>query len=242
MFLIGFNGFLSCLGKKNRRIKFNLMRIIRSLRYLFHPRQNLAPIFSRQADSLCQASGLLVKMLSSEDKSEWTQCRRDIRSCEKQCDALLVEFREMLSQRLMGSLGRADLSTVAMSMDDCLDVIKDASNAVMIYNPRKIDPQLLDLARIILDEARALRELLSMIWDIKRKATAIALQCDRVTELEHAADDAYEEYIGYIFSEEEDFREMTKYKNLAELFEKATDSEKHVADCVRMMVLRYQHE
>ena len=35
---------------------------------------------------------------------------------------------------------------------------------------------------------------------------------------------------------------LIKGKNLAELFEKATDSEKHVADCVRMMVLRYQHE
>jgi uncharacterized protein Yka (UPF0111/DUF47 family) len=60
--------------------------------------------------------------------------------------------------------------------------------------------------------------------------------------MEHAADDAYEEYIGYIFSKEEDLREMTKYKNLAELFEKATDSEKHVADCVRLMVLRFLHE
>ena len=35
---------------------------------------------------------------------------------------------------------------------------------------------------------------------------------------------------------------MTKYKNLAELFEKATDSQKHVADCVCLMVLRFLHE
>ena len=83
---------------------------------------------------------------------------------------------------------------------------------------------------------------LPMLWHIKEKASAISLQCDRVTEMEHAADDAYEEYIGYIFSEEEDMREMTKYKNLAEIFEKATDSQKHVADCVRLMVLRFLHE
>ena len=218
------------------------MRFFRSLRFLFHPKRDLAPVFALQADALCQASGLLVKMLASEDPAERKQYRRDIRLCEVQCDALLTEFREMLSERLMGSLDRTDLSTVAMSMDDCLDVIKDASNAVLIYNPRKIDPQLQDLAQIILSEAQALRDLLPLIWDIRHKATAISLQCDRVTELEHAADDAYEEYIGYIFSEEEDFREMTKYKNLAELFEKATDSEKHVADCIRMMVLRFLHE
>jgi hypothetical protein len=181
-------------------------------------------------------------MLDADDPAEWKRIHREIKTCEVQGDALLTEFREQLSERLLGSLGRTDLTTVAMSMDDCLDVIKDASKAILIYNPRKIDPQLRDLAQIIHSEAVALRELMPMLWNIRHKATAITLQCDRVTELEHAADDAYEEYIGFIFSEEEDFREMTKYKNLAELFEKATDSEKHVADCVRLMVLRFLHE
>jgi uncharacterized protein Yka (UPF0111/DUF47 family) len=181
-------------------------------------------------------------MLSTLDKEEWKRCHREIHTLEVQGDALLTEFREMLAERLMGSLGRTELTTVAMSMDDCMDVIKDASKAILIYNPRKIDSQLRDLAMIIQAEANALRDLLPLLWDIKHKATEISLQCDRVAEMEHAADDAYEEYIGYIFSEEEDFREMTKYKNLAELFEKATDSEKHVADCVRLMVLKFLHE
>ena len=212
------------------------MHISRTLRHLFHPKRDLTPVFTQQAAYLCRCSETLVKMLSTTDY------HRDIHTLEVQGDALLTEFREMLSERLMGSLGRTELTTVAMSMDDCLDVIKDASKAILIYHPRKIDPQLLDLCMIIQAEANALRDLLPLLWDIKHKATEISLQCDRVAELEHAADDAYEEYIGFIFSEEEDFREMTKYKNLAELFEKATDSEKHVADCVRLMVLKFLHE
>ena len=218
------------------------MRVLRSLRFLFLPKRDLAPFFDRQADILCQASDALVTMLSTNDPVLWKQYHREIKSCEVQGDALLQEFREQLSDRLMGSLGRTDLTTVAMSMDDYLDVIKDASKAVLIYAPKKIDPQLAELAQLISSEAHVIRELLPLMWNIRQKASTITHQCDRVTEQEHAADDAYEEYIGYIFSQEEDFREMTKYKNLAELFEKATDSGKHVADCVRMMVLRYLHE
>lgn len=199
-------------------------------------------MIARQAELLCQSAAALVRMLETDDESEWKRCQREIRTCEVQGDALLTDFREQLSERLLGTISRSDLTTVAMSMDDCLDVIKDASKAVLIYHPRKIDPQLLDLARIIPSEAGVLRELLPDLFDIRRKAASISRQCDRVTELEHAADDAYEDYIGYIFSEEPDLREMTKYKNLAELFEKATDSEKHVADCVRMMVLKFLHE
>ena len=218
------------------------MNISRTLRHLFHPRRDLTPVFTRQADFLCRSSETLARMLSTMDTEQWKRYHREIHTLEVQGDALLTEFREMLSERLMGSLGRTELTQVAMSMDDCLDVIKDASKAVLIYHPKKIDSQLLDLAMIIRSEANALRDLLPLLWDIRNKATAISLQCDRVAELEHAADDAYEEYLGYIFSEEEDFREMTKYNNLAELFEKATDSEKHVADCVRLMVLKFLHE
>ena len=218
------------------------MKIFRSLRHVFHQKQNLAPFFTRQADFLCQAAELLVRMIDSSDPEDWKRYHREIKAVEVQSDALLTEFRELMSEPLMGSLGRADMTTVAMSMDDCVDVIKDTSKAILIYHPKKIDSQLQDLAQLIRSEALVLRELLPMMWHIRSKASAISLQCDRVAELEHAADDAYEEYIGYIFSEEEDLREMTKYKNLAELFEKATDSEKHVSDCMRLMVLRFLHE
>lgn len=218
-----------------------MMNISRTFRNLFHPKRDLTPIFTQQAAYLCQSSATLVQMLSS-DPGEWKRYQKEIKACEVQGDALVTEFRELLTERLLGTLSRTDLSTIAMSMDDCLDVIKDSAKAMTIYHPRKIDPQLLELAQIIHSEANVLRELLPLLWNIRKHAAAISLQCDRVTELEHAADDAYEEYIGYIFTKEEDLREMTKYKNLAELFEKATDCEKHVADCIRILVLRYLHE
>ena len=173
------------------------MHLLRTLRHLFDGKRDLTPFFTRQAELLCQCSDTLVRMLADVDPVQWNMLQREIKSCETQGDALLQDFREQLSERVMGSLSRTDL---------------------------------------------ALQELLPLIWHIRDKASAISLLCDRVTEMEHAADDAYEEYIGYIFTEEQDMREMTKYKNLAETLEKATDSQKHVADCVRLMVMRFLHE
>ena len=63
--------------------------------------------------------------------------------------------------------------------------------------------------------------------------------CDRITELEHAADDAYEEYIGEIFRNEKNAIELMKYKNLAEELELTTDSAKKVSDHIRKLLLRY---
>ena len=204
--------------------------------------RELVPIFERQASLLEGSARLLSEMQQTLDPSRWRQSFYDIRNNEHQGDAMLTEFREALRKLPLGTGVRRELSTIAMALDDALDVVKDASNAVNIYNPAKIDPQLQELTRIIVEEARALRQIFPLLTDLKKNASAILLQADRVTELEHDADEAYEAYVGYIFSEEPDIREMTKYKNLAEILEKATDSQKHVADCVRLMVLRYLHD
>ena len=207
---------------------------------LFHLTRDLIPILERQSGLLCQAADLFSQIQETLDPAAWKTGFKEIRILEHQGDALLTEFREETARRVsLGTGIRRELTTISMSIDDCLDVLKDCSNALNIYKPAKIDPQLKELARIIVAETLALRDLMPLLGSIRKNATAITLQADRVTELEHDADEAYEAYVGHIFSEEPDLREMTKYKNLAELYEKATDSGKHVADCVRILVMRF---
>ncbi len=206
---------------------------------LFHPVRDLMPIYARQAQLLGQAAQLLGSMLETQDPAAWKNLYKEIRNLEHQGDAILGEFRSQIAHCILGAGPRRELTTIAMSMDDALDVVKDSANALLIYKPAKIDAQLRDLGSIIHIQAQALKALLPYIENVRKNSTALTLQADRVTELEHDADEAYESYVGYIFEAEPDMREMTKYKNLAELFEKATDSEKHVADCVRILAQRY---
>ena len=212
-----------------------------NLARFFYPMRELVPIFESQAGLLEESSRLLCEMHQTLDRANWRKLFYEIRNNEHKGDAMLTEFREAQRALPLRAGVRRELRTIAMALDDALDVLKDASNAINIYNPAKIDPQLQDLARIIVDEASALRQVFPLLRDVKKNASAIQLQADRVTELEHDADEAYEAYVGYIFSEEPDLREMTKYKNLAELYEKATDSEKHVSDCIRILLMRYDN-
>lgn len=201
--------------------------------------KDLMPIFGRQAELLNQSAELLCRMQETLDPRQWKSMYQEIRTLEHQGDALLTEFREQIAHTLMGVGHRREFTTLAMAMDDSLDVIKDASNAVLIYQPAKVDPQLKELSRLILAETQAVQSLLPLVSDLKKNASAITRHADRITELEHDADEAYESYVGYIFAQEENLREMTKYKNLAELYEKATDSGKRVADTVRILLMRF---
>lgn len=110
---------------------------------------------------------------------------------------------------------------------------------MLIYRPAKLDDQLKDLAQMAKSQSEVIHDVIPLLVDLKKNLPAISMACERVTELEHAADDAYEEYVGYIFINENDTRELVKYKNLAEMLENATDAHKRISDNIRKLLLNY---
>ena len=178
-------------------------------------------------------------MTETMEQSQWRICEKEIKACEVQGDAMLTEFHEMLYDSLMTSIRRSDLQTIAMCIDDFLDHINDSAKSIQLYRPHRIDLQIRDLAQYINTEAVALRKMMELLSDPRRNYAQIVMQCERITELEHAADDTFAEYIGYIFTSEENAIEVMKYKNIAEAFESATDAAKVVSDIVRKTILRF---
>lgn len=216
------------------------MGLFKKIRRVLHGGgHDYVQLLSRQTDFLVRTTSLLTDMFSSSDRAVWVKDEREIKSCEVQGDALLTEFHELLYGAFFIQVSKMDLQSVAMAIDDCLDVTKDTSKALLIYGPQKVDEQLKELARIASNQSEAIHGLIPLLADIKKNLTAIQLGCDRVTELEHAADDSYEEYVGYIFKNVEDMRELTKDKNLAEMLENVTDAHKKISDNVRKLLLAY---
>jgi uncharacterized protein Yka (UPF0111/DUF47 family) len=178
-------------------------------------------------------------MTETSDVLKWRSLEREVKACEVQGDALLTEFHEQLYENIMTSIRRSDMQTIAMGIDEFLDHINDSAKSILLYMPERIDVQIRDLAQYINAEAESLRMMMGLLTDMKKNYAQISLQCERITELEHAADDAFAEYIGYIFTNESNAIDVMKYKNIAEAFEAATDAAKVVSDSVRKIILRY---
>ncbi len=215
------------------------MKLIKVLRSLTGPRQQYIPVFARQATFLQQASEALCRMTETTDISQWRLFEKEIKACEVQGDALLAEFHEQLYESIMTSVRRSDMQTIAMSIDEFLDHINDSAKSILLYMPARIDSQIRDLAQYINAEANSLRKIMGLMDNPKKNYSQIVLECERITELEHAADDTFAEYIGYIFTNEKNAIEVMKYKNIAETFEATTDAAKDVSDNIRKIVFRY---
>ena len=178
-------------------------------------------------------------MTETVDHVQWRKLEKEVKACEVQGDAMLTEFHEQLYEALMRMSVRTDMQTLAMDLDDFLDHINDSAKSILLYMPRRIDPQIRDLAQFISAEADAIRIIMPLMEDMKRNYGHIVKQCERITELEHAADDIYQEYIGLIFKNESNPIELMKYKNIAEALESCTDAAKRVSDYVRKVILKY---
>ena len=205
----------------------------------FRSQSHYLPVLAQQATYLQHASSALCEMTETSDKNKWKKLEREVKACEVQGDALLTEFHELLYEAILRRVRRIDIQTIAMNIDDFLDHMNDSAKSIPLYMPKRIDPQITDLAQYIHAQADAIKKMMSYIADIKRNYAQIAIQCERVTELEHAADDVFVEYIGYIFAAESDPIELMKYKNIAEAFEATTDAAKRVSDSVRKIIMRY---
>lgn len=215
------------------------MKLLRLIRRFIGRKQHFAPVFSQQSTYLVHASRALCQITETVDQIQWRKLEKEVKACEIQGDALLAEFHEQLYESFMTMAVRTDMHALAMDLDDFLDHINDSAKSVLLYMPRRIDSHIRDLAQYISAEADAIRVIMPLMEDIKRNHNQILQQCERITELEHAADDVYQEYIGHIFKNESSPIELMKYKNIAEALESCTDSAKHASDHVRAIVLKY---
>lgn len=196
-------------------------------------------VFAQQASYLQQAAGALCEMTETTDTSVWRRLEKEIKACEVQGDAILTELHEQLSERLTLRLRKMDVQNIALHIDDLLDHINDSAKSFHLYNPTRIDPHLSDLSQYLYAQTDAIKKLVSYFEDIRKNCSQIILQCERITELEHAADDAYEEYIGFIFKNEQNAIDVIKFKNIAENLEATTDAAKRVSDIIRKIIYKY---
>lgn len=190
---------------------------------------------------MIQASARLTEMFRTEDREQWRRLEKEVKNCEKAGDAALAEFHEQIYETRLMLTGKADLQSVASHIDDFLDHIDDSAKALLLYLPEHIAPQLQEMAQFIEDEASVINDIINLLIEggAKANASAISLQCERVTELEHLADASYEEFIAELFADCDDPIQIIRNKNIAEYLEETSDSAKRITDHMRTILMRY---
>ncbi|MCD8313092.1 MAG: DUF47 family protein [Bacteroidales bacterium] len=197
------------------------------------------PILNQQAEYVKKAATILSRMVETADEQNWIRCENEIKQYEVKGDAILAEFYSTFYETVIPMVNRVDLQVIALSIDEFLDQINSCAKSILLYKPEKFEYQFQDIAHYIARAAEAVQQIIKDLEDIHENFSSITHQCESITELEHATDELYEDYVAQLFQNEKDAITLIKNKNMIEVFEATTDGAKDISDHIRMFQLRF---
>lgn len=195
------------------------------------------PYFEKQTTCISKAAQLLRELVCTDTLNERKNLYRSIKLVETEGDAVLTALYEEMVETRRVPFKRADIQRLAAKLDDFLDHINDSAKRILIYMPKRMDLQMVELADYILEDANVLADLTNQLNLVDFKPLQVLQRCERITQIEHASDDVFGEYLTFLFENEKDAIELVKYKSLVEALEDTTDLAKDIADLIRKIVI-----
>lgn len=195
---------------------------------LFNAHAELVVLGGRELSALVDD---LVK--GSDTLPNHTQAIDDI---ETRADKITHETIALLHTTFNTPLDRDEIHGLIVRMDDILDLIQDVAQSIHLYDVRRLTQEARHLADICVSCCERVRSAVSLLSNMDN-GPAILKTCEEIDRLESDADRAMRTGMAKLFREEQDARQLIKFKELYELLENVTDACEDVANIIEGIVL-----
>ena len=173
--------------------------------------------------------------------NDWDNAAENVKNIielEHAGDKLAHETIALVHSTFVTPFDREDIALLAHSLDDIVDFIEAAADAMDLYKIEKPTPRAKELAEIIVQVTRevylAMSELRQRI-DLKK----ILQRSVEINRLENMADKVYREALAELFRDSKDIPYIIKWREIYEYMESATDRCEDVANVLEGVALKY---
>jgi uncharacterized protein len=171
----------------------------------------------------------------------WNSVEKDVEEItqmEHKGDGITHEIISLVHRTFVTPMDREDIALLAHSLDDVVDFIESAADAMALYKieqPTARSKELADiLVQITVEVQEALSELRQHI-DLKK----ILKRSVEVNRLENMADKVYRAALAELFEETSDIPSILKWREIYEHMETATDRCEDVANVLEGVAIKY---
>ena len=196
-------------------------------------------VFFDNFEGICgfmtEAAKYLRTML--EKGAPFDEAAHRIKKKEREADELTHRSIETLHKTFVTPLDRQDILQLIVGLDDILDTTEAVSSLLNLYNPRKILPEAKDLADLLVEGTEKVAVMVGLLRQLSKESDRLMALAVELNHLENEADQAYQQAIARLFQEEDDPKELIKWKDILEHIETATDECEDVADIIEGIVL-----
>ncbi|MFA6328497.1 MAG: DUF47 family protein [Candidatus Micrarchaeia archaeon] len=160
-----------------------------------------------------------------------------IRELENEGDLLMRDIYVALNKTFIVPIDHSDISSLASSLDDVLDLTDHAAHLLLIYKIEKPTPAMAKLASIL---ARQTKELQSAVFAINSAKTydKVSGHFAEIKSLEIKADEVYAQALAELFTKK-DAIEVLKEKEILDCLENAVDKADKTAHYISDIVMKH---
>ena len=185
------------------------------------------------AGNLIEGADILAKLMALPPEQRDAE-RNNLHAVENSSDDLTHAFMNKINQTFVTPLDRDDLSELAYRLDDCMDLIDEAGNLIVVYQLQEL-PECLHKQAAILQKCAA----------VTAKAMPRLKTLDELREywvevnrLENQADQIYMHCLSDIVNNNPDPIAVIKLKDITERLEDACDAFEHLAALVEGIAIK----
>lgn len=110
---------------------------------------------------------------------------------ENDGDAIIREVLRTVRVTFLTPFDRSAITSLIGSMDDAIDEMQAAVQAVDLYEVVEFEQDMRDMAAIIVDAARLTAEAMPLLRDVARNGTRLHELTERLIRMEHHADEVH---------------------------------------------------
>ncbi len=212
---------------------------IDSILKVFVPKDHsFFPLFESDVKNLVKATGLLKELVSTDISSEHERVYKEIRDVEHAGDSITNKTYVQLNKSFITPFDREDIHELTAHIDDVVDTINGIGRRICLYKPQKLLPIYRDMAEVIHKGALEIESAVICLKDPSANKEKISSACDRVSVLEHEADELYFTGVSELFEKEENPKEILITNKLLELLERCVDEEEDVTDTLKAILIK----
>jgi predicted phosphate transport protein (TIGR00153 family) len=196
-------------------------------------------VFFDNFEKICALMTEAAKHLRTmlEIGGPYDEAARRIKGIENEADELTHRSIETLHKTFVTPLDRQDILRLVVGLDDILDTTEAVSSLLDLYNPRKAMREATRLADLLVQGSEKVAVMVGLLRQLSKQSDRLLTLAVELNHLENEADRAYQQAIARLFQEEDDPKELIKWKDILEHIESATDRCEDVADIIEGIVL-----
>lgn len=191
-------------------------------------------MFSKQAEFFCKGTALVQEVVKGELTVKAGAER--LAALESEADSLTHEIFVRLDRSFITPFDRDDIHSLALNLDDCMDLVEAAVDHLDLYAIKTMPESVKVMAGCLEKQACEVRalvgELPKLNWEKVRP------HCIEINRLENEADQVTRQALADLFQGGLDALEVIKWRDIHNLFEKATDKCEDVAGIVEGIALK----